>query len=83
MQCTEFKKKKKRLKCTDPKKLDIKNLNKHVLDYYAFVDLFYRHCKANLNVEIIIYDNLALQFNLTKCDILKELDISYIEKFIN
>lgn len=58
-------------------------LNKNVSDYYAFVDLFCRHCKANLNVEIIIHDNLALQFNLTKCAILKEPDISYIEKVIN
>ena len=55
-------------------------LNKHVSDFYAFVDLFCRHCKANLSVEIIIYDNLAFQFNLTKCDILKEPDICYIEK---
>lgn len=63
--------------------IDEELLNKHVSDYYAFVDLFCRHCKANLNVEIIIYDNLALQFNLTKCDILKEPAISYIEKVIN
>lgn len=62
--------------------IDEELLNKHVSDFYAFVDLFCRHYKANLNVEIIIYDNLAFQFNLTKCDILKETDISYIEKFI-
>ncbi len=47
-----------------------------------FVDLFCRHCKANLNVEIIIYDNLALQFNFAR-DILKEPAYKLHWKVIN
>ena len=53
---------------------------KEVLDYYVFVDLFCRHCDAELEVRISIQEELKLQINLTNCSVIDEPKIYYFEK---
>lgn len=60
--------------------IDEELLNKNVSDYYAYADLFCRHCDDKLEATIEIHEELKLEYNLRKCKILKEPDICYIEK---
>lgn len=60
--------------------IDEELLNKNISDYYAFVDLFCRHCDDKLEATISIHEDLKLQYNLCNCKILTEPDICYIEK---
>lgn len=60
--------------------IDEELLNKNVSDYYAYADLFCRHCDDKLEATIEIHEELKLEYNLRKCKILKEPGICYIEK---
>lgn len=60
--------------------IDEELLNKNVSDYYAYADLFCRHCDDKLEATIEIHEELKLEYNLRKCKILKEPGICYIKK---
>lgn len=55
-------------------------LNKNVLNYYVSIDSFCRHCKANLEVEIKILDDLKLKFNVFNCNVIEKPNIYYFDK---
>lgn len=60
--------------------IDEELLNKYVSDYYVFVDLFCRHCDAELEVRISILEELKLQIDLINCSVIDEPEIHYFEK---
>lgn len=60
--------------------IDEELLNKDVSDYYVFVDLFCRHCDAELEVRISIQEELKLQIDLINCGVIDEPKIHYFEK---
>lgn len=60
--------------------IDEELLNKNVSDYYAYADLFCRHCDDKLEATIEIHEELKLEINLVNCSVIDEPKIHYFEK---